>query len=329
VTEFIPDISHHQQGISISGLKNAGAAALLARVGQGAGRRLDPAKGTYGTIRDRQWETYRAEARRIGLTIMPYWYIGNLISPEENARLAQEWCGDNQLVWMLDHEDGSGSIAFYRSVLAAFTARGMHVILSYIPRWYWSTVGSQSLMGIPPLVNSAYRGGTGTPAQIYPGDTTAGWTSYGGAPVALLQFTNQATMGNRRVDCSAWRGSQQALMDFIHGGEEMGRVDDISQEVLDKIAVRTANETLWRDSDPSPEENVPVWTAINGIRDQVDAIKGVVDTLPSAAGAVPDPTALVAAMATNNDFMSKLGEAVADAQDRHARDNDLTTGPVT
>jgi lysozyme len=217
--QWVPDISHHQAGISIQALRNEGAAALIARVGQGAGRR-DNGK-TYDTTRDREWVRHRDEAQRVGLDLVAYWYTGNLLTAADNAELAAEWVGDRAIPWMLDHEDASGSIDFYHEVLTEFDALGLDVIFGYLPRWYWSGHGSASLTPGPPLVNSAYPDGAGTPAQIW-GDGhlhQKNFTSYGGQTVAMVQFTNQAQMAGYKIDCSAWPGSREELHAYITGAE--------------------------------------------------------------------------------------------------------------
>lgn len=53
--------------------------------------------------------------------------------------------------------------------------------------------------------------------------------------------------------------------------DDVGHVDSISDDAASKIA----NHVLWRDSDPQEAENVPVWVAINGIRDRVDELHGM------------------------------------------------------
>lgn len=217
MTLFIPDISHHQQGISIDALRNEGAAALIARVGQGAGRRSNGQ--TYGTTRDRQWVRHRDEARRVGLPLVAYWYVGNLVSADENARLAEEWAGDKSIPWMIDHEDASGSLDFYCQVVRAFRKRGMRVILGYVPRWYWDSQGRGDLSCGPPLVNSRYSGAAGAPAAIYAGfggDSGPGWTDFGGQDVLLWQFTNKGLMAGRPIDVSAYRGTREQLHQLIN-----------------------------------------------------------------------------------------------------------------
>jgi hypothetical protein len=218
VTLFIPDISHHQAGISIEALRNEGAAALIARVGQGAGRRTNGQD--YSTTRDREWVRHRDEARRVGLPLVAYWYSGNLITPEENARLAEAWAGDRTIPWMIDHEDASGSLALYCQVVEAFRRRGLRVILGYVPRWYWDSQGRGDLSCGPPLVNSRYSTATGAPAAIYNGvggDTGAGWSDFGGQDVLMWQFTNKGQMAGRPIDVSAYRGTRESLVELING----------------------------------------------------------------------------------------------------------------
>lgn len=218
MTLFIPDISHHQEGIDIQALKSEGAAALIARVGQGAGIRADGRQ--YGTTRDREWVRHRDLARLHGLPLVAYWYVGNLISPDVNAQLAEQWVGDKSIPWMIDHEDASGSLALYCQTVAAFRRRGLRVILGYVPRWYWESHGRGDLTCGPPIVNSRYSTASGTPAQIYAaasGDNGLGWPDFGGRDVAMWQFTNQGRMAGRLIDVSAFRGSRAALLALING----------------------------------------------------------------------------------------------------------------
>lgn len=277
---FVPDISHHQVGINVQALKNEGAAALIARVGQGAGRKPDG--DTYGNTRDREWPRHRDEARRVGLHLTAYWYVGNLITAEENARLAWEWVGDDAdrrtIRWMLDHENASGAIAHYHAVAAAFERRGMRVVLGYVPRWYWEGTGNRApLTPGPPLVNSRYPSTpSAPPAQMYQainGDKSAAWVGYGGQTVALWQFTSQALMAGRKIDCSAFKGTQQELIALLSGEEQDMQADERKAlfEALDLIkeAVKQLNGAMPDGSAPAPNvyPGWPTW-AYNDVDDQ-------------------------------------------------------------
>lgn len=219
MTLFIPDISHHQAGIDIHALKVQGAAALIARVGQAAGRRANGQQ--YGTTRDREWVRHRDEARRVGLPLVAYWYAGNLVPPSEQAGMARLWAGDDTIPWMIDHEDASGDGADYCAVVQAFRQAGLRVILGYVPNWYWASgMARADLRCGPPIVNSRYSTANGTPAQIYAsvgGDNGNGWVNFGGQTTVMWQFTNKASMAGQAIDCSAFKGSTAALLELING----------------------------------------------------------------------------------------------------------------
>ena len=242
MTLFVPDISHHQAGISIEALSREGAAALIARVGQGAGRRTNGQ--SYATTRDREWVRHRDESRRVGLPLVAYWYVGNLISPDENARLAELWAGDKTIPWMIDHEDASGSLVLYCSVVEAFRRRGLRIILGYVPRWYWDSQGRGDLSCGPPLVNSRYSNATGAPAAIYAsmgGDGGNGWPDFGGQDVLLWQFTNKGQMAGRPIDVSAYRGTREQLHQLINGTPE----EDPMKYVLARRPAASGDPRVW------------------------------------------------------------------------------------
>lgn len=245
--QYIPDISHHQSNpttgarISIARIRDEGATAVIARVGQGAGVKRNGIE-SYGTTRDRMWQTFLSEAKSIGFPILPYWYIGNRISAADNAAIAADWVGDKNLKWMLDHEDASGDIAFYNAVLNAFEKRGLHVVLGYVPHWYWSIFGG-GIAG-PPLVNSKYLNSRiGYASQIY-GDGTAyasAWAGYGGNQVVMVQFTNQAQMAGWKIDCSAFRGTREQFFSLI-GGSRMATLDGEDLKAIeDRVYGAVAN----------------------------------------------------------------------------------------
>ncbi len=344
MTLFIPDISHHQGDISIQALKNAGCPAVIARVGQGAGRRSNGQ--TYGTTQDRKWTRNLSEARRLGLPIVPYWYIGNLISADENARLAASWVGDTSLPWMLDHEDASGSIGFYHEVRQAFARRGLRVVLGYIPRWYWDGAGARgALTPGPPLMSSRYSTANGTPAQIYAAagaDNGAGWAGYGGAGVALWQFTNKASLAGQAIDCSAYRGTPTQLAALLGGAtteeDDMATID----EIMDYPVRREGNYggggtgatmtlrlllAYW----PHFTEGGIADTVKNKVEPgELERMQKMLDAIGSAG---IDPVAVVAEMAASATFMdglaTRMALLLADEQDRRARDGDPTTGPTS
>lgn len=281
MTLFIPDISHHQAGIDIQALANQGAAALIARVGQGAGRRTNGQQ--YGTTRDREWVRHRDEARRVGLPLVAYWYVGNLVTPDENARLAESWVGDKAIPWMIDHEDASGDGAFYCATVDAFRRRGLRVIWGYVPNWYWAgAMGRSDLRCGPPTVNSRYSTASGTPAQIYAaagGDNGNGWINYGGQTTVLWQFTNKGGMAGKAIDVSAFRGTLPQLLQMINGSE----ADDVSW---------TDNLTFTPPKAPDGTQPAPITynasTWLTWTNWYANMIPGIVATLGQVLQAVTD-----------------------------------------
>lgn len=204
MTLFGIDISHHQAGINLQRVKDEGFKFIIARVGQGRG-------GAYGTTKDREWIRHRNETRRVGLKLCAYWYIGNGISAAENVRLCREWMGDDSISVALDCEAGSGNIGFYREVLAEFQKAKIKVPLSYIPKWYWQSIGSSNLAGLPPLWSSRYVNGGGTATQLYPGDNSNHWTGYGNNSIVMAQFTSSARVAGYTVDANAFKGTEEQL----------------------------------------------------------------------------------------------------------------------
>lgn len=204
------DISEWQAGINLQQVKDEGFDFVIARVGQGAS-----ANGKYSTWRDREWIIHRDEARRTGLVLCAYWYIGDGITPDDNARICKEWMQDDSVPVILDCEDGSGGINHFRSTVDAFRQQGLHVPLSYFPQWYWSRIGKPSLMALPPLWSSHYVNGGGYASNLYPGDNSLFWATYGDNRVEVLQFTSSARVAGYTVDADAFRGTRDEFINFL------------------------------------------------------------------------------------------------------------------
>lgn len=75
---------------------------------------------------------------------------------------------------------------------------GYHVPMMYLPRWYWTTWGSPSLAGLPPLWGSWYPDyvarGREEAWKLIPSSAKAG---FGGLPLVALQFTSSPLDQNR------------------------------------------------------------------------------------------------------------------------------------
>lgn len=203
MTIFGPDISSFQHGLDLSRL--AQASFVIAKT----------TEGTYYT--DADYQGWRRQAANLGRPFI--WY--HFASGEDagaQARHTLANVGDTTLPGMLDAEPAgkfSPTLAQMIAYVDAARGAGLNLRLVYLPRWYWQQIGSPSLAPLAArgvsLVSSAYPGGTGSPAAIYPGDGAAGWGAYGGMAPLLYQFTNQASDGGQALDYNAHRGSADQL----------------------------------------------------------------------------------------------------------------------
>lgn len=105
-------------------------------------------------------------------------------------------------------------------------AHGVSVKLCYFPHWYWATLGSILMKGLPKLISSNY---SATPANSHAstgykaagGNNGVGWKRYGGKVPFLWQFTSTGIIDSwnppagsglsRGVDCTAFRGTRAQL----------------------------------------------------------------------------------------------------------------------
>jgi hypothetical protein len=208
VTIFGPDVSSFQRGLVLSRL--ASAAFVIAKT----------TEGTYYT--DAEYQGWRQQCAALGRPFIWYHFLSGQTAAAQVAHTLAN-IGDG-LPGMLDAEpqEQTGFKPTWSQILAyidAAHAGGLNLRLLYLPRWYWDQIGRPDLSVLAPrrvyLVSSAYPGGTGGPAALYPGDSAAGWQSYGGATPLLYQFTNQATDGGKPLDYNAFRGSLDQLRAYL------------------------------------------------------------------------------------------------------------------
>ena len=199
MTIFGPDVSSYQRGLNLAGL--SAAAFVIAKT----------TEGTYYT--DDCYEGWRLQAAALHKPFIWYHFLSG---EDPRAQVAHNAAnvGDKSLPGMLDAEPAgnfSPTLAQILAYIDAAHAAGLNLRLLYLPRWYWQQIGSPDLTEVAArgvhLVSSAYPGGTGTPAELYPGDGAYGWQSYGGMDPLIYQFTNQASDGGQRLDYNALRGS--------------------------------------------------------------------------------------------------------------------------
>lgn len=204
---FAADISSYEHGLAVADLKDC--AAILAKC----------TEGTYYV--DADYAGWRTQAKAAAKLFVVYHFISGE-DPAEQAKNLAAHIGDPSLPVMLDWEPAgkySPTLAQLYAVADAMNARGLRVRLAYVPRWYWAQLGGPDLSGLTArklgMISSAYPGGSGTAAQLYPGDGAAGWQPYGGVTPLLYQYTNQAADGGQRIDMNAYKGSALQLAAFL------------------------------------------------------------------------------------------------------------------
>lgn len=209
------DISHYQAGLDLAQVFAQGYEFVIAKVSE----------GDYYT--DDSWPEFRDATLAAGKILVGYHYVRGDCDAEAQAELFVNHLGDHGIPAMLDHELNSGDIGAFEAVRAAVENRGVRVALSYLPHWYWQGhIGSPDLSGIPPLMTSSYGDGrSGYASVIYPGADDVGWQPYGGAEVAVFQFSESGAVAGRSLDVDAFRGTPDQLRTLLTG-EDMSFTDD-------------------------------------------------------------------------------------------------------
>jgi Glycosyl hydrolases family 25 len=204
---FGADISSYQRGLDLSRLSQS--SFVIAKI----------TEGTYYT--DDCYDGWRQQAANVGELFAWYHFLSGQSAAVQVAHTLAN-VGDEMLPGMLDAEPAGDFKPTWTQILAyidAAHAAGLNLRLLYLPRWYWDQIGRPDLTVLTPrrvyLVSSAYPGGTGGPAALYPGDGAAGWQPYGGVTPLLYQFTDQASDGGQPLDYSAFRGGVDQLRAYL------------------------------------------------------------------------------------------------------------------
>lgn len=302
MTLFGPDISSYQSGLVLSRL--ADASFVIAKT----------TEGTYYT--DKDYGAWRGQAAALGKLFAWYHFLSGEGSAIQAAHTKAN-VGDLSLPGMLDAEPAgsySPTLAQIIGYVDAAHGAGLNLRLCYLPEWYWSQIGSPALgdllaRGIH-LVSSSYPGGTGSPTQIYPGDSAHGWNGYGGVPVEIYQFTNQASDGGQPLDYNAFRGDLPALHQLLYGDSSTSGGTDMTYTVgvgwqndyPDAAAELQAHAPVGTQMDA---EHAAAYGAMRGIVtayrsgqavQKIDAVSTKVDHVLAT---LADPSALGAAIASH------------------------------
>lgn len=198
-------------------------------------------KATEGaTYRDPLFTTNLANARAAGLLTAAYHYQRQGTAVADRIRnIAGIVPRDCPVI--IDIEEGGGHTEQTRETIAALHQAGYASPLLYLPRWYWQQIGSPNLSGLPPLWSSRYPDTQGGAASvIYQRVPDSYWSGYGGASVAVLQFTSSATVaGATPVDCNAYGGTRDQLAALLGGSFAAPAPGGIETMAMD---------TQWTDS---------------------------------------------------------------------------------
>lgn len=202
MTLFWPDCSNNNWSSTADALNFC--AQLVSEGFSGITHKVS--EGSY--YEDPFWPVVQAWCQENDVICVGYHYL----STESPAAQAQTWLdhGGGNLA-MFDWEQNGGNLANFWAVANAFNAVGVTVQIGYCPQWYWNQVGGGDLSQIPFLISSAYPWSSGGYASnIYAadgGDSGEGWNSYGNATPRGWQFTDQALIAGKTVDCNAFRGT--------------------------------------------------------------------------------------------------------------------------
>jgi len=284
VTILGPDISSFEAGIDLSKLPDA--SFVIAKASE----------GTYYT--DAYYPGWRRQAATLGLPFVWYHFLSTEDAESQVAH-TKACIGDATLPGMLDFEPTSTMRPTLKQALAyadAAAAAGLKLRLVYLPHWYWQELGSPDLTGLTTrglyLVSSNYPGGTGNPEQLYPGDSAAGWQSYGGVTPLIYQYTDKASDGGKSEDFNAFRGSAAQLRAYLGaapttstGGTPMGTIPaSIGAKWPDIASEFPANATFDND-------NALIW-ADGGARAAALYAKEALDAVNALAAKIQQPPAV-------------------------------------
>lgn len=149
----------------------------------------------------------------------------------------------SQMAVALDVEPAtsSPSVATAHAWVTEFhRQRPGHPVLCYFPEWYWQQLGDPDISFADPVWQSRYVSGSGSPAGLYGRVPGSWWSGFGGAQVAMLQFSSSGAVSgiSGQVDVSAFQGTVAELRALALGGSapspQSQQEDDDMRGNLDK-----------------------------------------------------------------------------------------------
>jgi GH25 family lysozyme M1 (1,4-beta-N-acetylmuramidase) len=146
-----------------------------------------------------------------------------------------------------DVEANGGNLDLTDAIMSRCVAAGYRHPLSYIPKWYWQSIGSPSMKSRKQLWQSHYPDNVGgTPQQIYLRVPSSYWTPFGEQEIKILQFSSASTVAGRKpIDANAFRGSLAELATLFGGQSAASNVtptaNEAGVEIMKTITVTPPN----------------------------------------------------------------------------------------
>lgn len=290
VTTYLWDVSNYQDAMTEQNFRQGAAEGI-------AGSIILATDGTsfqnYMFSRQLDW------TRKNGMLDCAYHYVRNSSISEQIKNIKRTVPLDCPVI--PDIEEGSGGLGVLNAIVSALLDEGYHVPLEYLPRWYWSG----PVMGSPSLANR----GRDLWASWYPDYTRrtkeAGrallpdsvWNGYGGAKVAIVQFTSSGAAGGYggSLDLNAFRGSRDELAALL-GGEEMApSAKDIVDELLDRW-LPDEREVKPNGAHPTTVGNA-IWSTWHTVHFGDEGVNGIAGAYPSHADIVKSVQTVASAVA--------------------------------
>lgn len=195
------DISHHQDArLDLAQCAREGIEFAFLKATEGGG------------YEDPEFRANLLEAEAAGLLVAAYHYVRASTTAAAQVDKIRAVV-PLEVPVILDVEENSGDIRLTRELVTRLEQAGYRVPLLYLPRWYWTRIGSPSLSGLPPLWSSRYPDNVvGSIADEWDDVPSSYWDGYGGRSVAVLQFTSSARIaGHQPIDANAFRGNRSEL----------------------------------------------------------------------------------------------------------------------
>lgn len=274
-----------QSGLDVGVLRRNGIDFLLCKVTEG------------DTWYRSGYHDIAAAARSRGLLLAAYHFLRSESSGQaQAAHCARSMGADWGVVpVMVDWEtsvDNTWAEAPTANAFAAEVRRlGGKVTLNYLPHWYWTRIGSPSLAAGPvstlALIQSAYgTNPVGSPAALYPGDTSSRWAGFGGKTVSILQFGSRCRIDgySGQLDVNAYRGTRADLARTGWFHDPAPEEDDMFEE---------ADRSMLKNIQGRAGEVYPIKSAVLSILQAVSRIDGLDDQIKAELDATH--TELIAA----------------------------------